>query len=80
MRVGVDFHALQVAGLLTGQRIELLDRLDLVAEERDAPGAVLEMRGEKLQRVPAQAETAAAGARDLFAAAHFHLGRHWRNG
>jgi hypothetical protein len=33
VRVGVDLHLVEVAGLLPGQRIELGDRLDLVAEQ-----------------------------------------------
>jgi hypothetical protein len=33
--------ASQVGGLVAGQRIELDDLLDLVAEERQPPGAVL---------------------------------------
>src|SRR5690606_12978038 len=41
VRIGVDLHRLQVGGLLAGQRVEFGDRLDLVAEQRDAPGAVL---------------------------------------
>ena len=39
-----------------------MDRLDLVAEQRDAPGAVLVMRGEQLDRVAAHPEIAAEEA------------------
>ena len=45
--------------LLAGERVELLDGLDLVAEQRDAPGAVFQMGGEDLDRVAAHAERAA---------------------
>ena len=41
------------------QRIEFGDRLDLVAEEADAPGAVLVVGGEHFDRVAAHAEQAA---------------------
>ena len=50
----------QLVGLLAGQRVELDDALDLVAEQRDAPGAVLQMGREQLDRVAAHAEGAAA--------------------
>ena len=59
VRVGVDLDQRQLVGLLPGQRIELDDALDLVAEQRDAPGAVLQMRREQLDRVAAHAEGAA---------------------
>ena len=57
--VGVDLDALQGAGLLAGQGVELVDRLDLVAEQRDPPGAVLQMGREDLHRVAAHPEGAA---------------------
>ncbi len=60
MRVRVELHFLEGVGLVAGQRIELGDFLDLVAEEGDAPGAVLVMRGEDLDRIAAHAEGAAA--------------------
>ena len=59
MAVGVDLDRLQRGGLLAGQRVDLVDRLDLVAEQRDAPGAVLVMRREQFDRVAAHAEGAA---------------------
>jgi hypothetical protein len=59
VRVGVDLDAFQVAGLLPGQRVELGDGLDLVAEQRDAPGAVLQVGREDVDRVAAHAEGAA---------------------
>ena len=59
MRIGVDFDELELLRLLAGQRIELDDRFHLVAEEADAPGAVLVMGGEQLDRVAAHAERAA---------------------
>src|SRR3546814_17579014 len=41
---------------LASERIELDDLLDLVPEEGDAPGGVLIVRGEKLDRVAAHEE------------------------
>ncbi len=60
VRVGVDLHLLEVAALVAGERIELGDRLDLVAEQVDPPGAVFEMRREQVDRIAAHAEGAAA--------------------
>ena len=57
--VRVDLHRLQFVGLLPRQRIEFLDRLDLVAEERDAPGPILQMGREDLDRIAAHPERAA---------------------
>ena len=59
MRVGVELHELEVVGLLAGERIELGDALDLVAEEAEAPGAVLVMGGEDVDGVALHAEHAA---------------------
>jgi hypothetical protein len=56
--VGVDRTRCR-SRLLAGQRIELGDRLDLVAEQLDAPGAVLLVGGEDLDDVAAHAEGAA---------------------
>ncbi len=41
VRIGEDADMLQACRLLAGQRVELDDLLDLVAEEGDPPGAVL---------------------------------------
>ena len=57
--VGEDADEEEVGGLLAGQRIELGDGLDLVAEQRDAPGGVLVVGGEELDGVAADAEGAA---------------------
>ena len=57
--VGVDLDGLQIGGLLAGQRVELGDRLDHVAEHHDPPGAVLVVGGEDLDSVAAPAERAA---------------------
>ena len=59
MRVGVDLHQLQLVALGAGERVELGDALDLVAEQRDAPGAVLQVGREQLHGVAANAEGAA---------------------
>jgi hypothetical protein len=57
--VGVDLDGWEVRRLLAGQRVELDDGLDLVAEQADAPGAVLVVGGEDLQGVAATAERTA---------------------
>ena len=59
MAVGVDPHPRQAVGLLAGQRVELGDRFDLVAEQRQPPRAVLEMRREDLDPVATHPEGAA---------------------
>ena len=57
--VGEDADREEVGVLLAGERIELGDRLDLVAEQGDAPGGVLVVGGEELDGVAADAEGAA---------------------
>ena len=59
VRIGVDLDEVELVGLLPGERIEFVDRFDLVAEQRDAPGAVLVVRREHLDDVAAHAERAA---------------------
>ena len=59
MTVGVDSNRVELAHFLAGQRIELVDGLDLIAEERDAPGAILVVRRENLDRIAAHPERAA---------------------
>ena len=59
VRVGVDLDELQLVGLASGKRIELLDALDLVAEQVHPPGAVLVVRREDVERVAAHPERAA---------------------
>jgi hypothetical protein len=59
MRIGVDLDEFEVLGLRARQRVEFGDGLDLVAEEADAPGAVLVVGGEDLDRVAAHPEHAA---------------------
>ena len=59
VRIGIDLDELQLVGLLPGERIELLDALDLVAEQVHAPGAVLVVRREDIERVAAHPERAA---------------------
>ena len=59
MRVGVDLHQAEVVGLGAGQGVELGEALDGVAEQRNAPGAVLQMRRPQLDGVAAHAERAA---------------------
>ena len=56
VRIGVDLHEFQLVGLLTGKRVHLLDLLDLVAEQMNAPGAVFVVRREDVDRVAAHAE------------------------
>src|SRR6201999_4189207 len=57
---GVDFDEFQILRLLSGQRIEFHDRLDLVAKETNAPRAVLIVGGENLETIAAHAEHAPA--------------------
>ena len=59
MRIGVDFDEVQFVGLGAGERVHLLDLLDLVAEQMHAPGAVLVVRRENVDGVAAHAERAA---------------------
>ena len=59
MRIGEDGDRLQLRRLLAGQRVDLEHLLDLVAEQRDPPGAVLEVGREQLDIVAAHAEGAA---------------------
>ena len=59
VRVGVDLDEFEVGGLRAGERVELVDALHLVAEEVDAPGAVLIVGREDLDHVAAHAEGAA---------------------
>ena len=59
MGVGEDADEGEVGGFLAGERIELGDGFDLVAEQRDAPGGVLVVGGEELDGVAADAEGAA---------------------
>ena len=57
--VGVDGDAFQRGGLVPGQRVEFMDRLDLVAEQRHPPGAVLIMAGIDVDDLAAQPKAAA---------------------
>ena len=59
VRVGVDLDEFQLVGLLPGERIEFVDRFDLIAEQQHAPGAVLVVGGKDLDHVAAHAERAA---------------------
>ena len=59
MAVGVDDDVRQRRRLLAGQRIELDNRVDLVAEQFDAPGLVLVVGREEVDGVAAHAEGAA---------------------
>ena len=59
MAVGVDRDPVQLFGLLAGQRIELLDRFDLVAEQHHAPGAVLVVARMNVDRLAAHPKRAA---------------------
>ncbi len=57
--VGVDRDLAQFRSLLAGQRIEFVDRLHLVAEQRDAPGAILVVAREDVHAIATQPERAA---------------------
>ena len=67
MRVGVDLDEFEVLGLDAGQRVEFYDRLDLVAEEADPPGAVLVVGGEDLDRIAPDPEQTAREVAGLHA-------------
>ena len=66
VRIGVDLDGLEVAGLAAGQGVEFGDRVDLVAEHGNAPGGILQVGGEDLDRVAAHPERA-AGEVDVLA-------------
>ena len=57
--VGVDLDHAELVGLRPGQGIELDQALDLVAEQRETPGAVVQVGGPELDGVAAHAERAA---------------------
>jgi hypothetical protein len=59
MRIGIDLDHAEFVGLGAGQGIELGQALDRVAEQRDAPGAILQVGRPQLDRVAAHAEGAA---------------------
>ena len=59
VRARVDRVAIERPLHAAAQRVDLLDRLDLVAEELDADGRLLLVRGEDLDDVAAHAERAA---------------------
>jgi hypothetical protein len=60
--VGVDLDCVEFGGLLARERIEFVDRLDLVAEHRDPPAAILVVCREEFNRVPPYPEGAAGEA------------------
>src|SRR3546814_5653282 len=62
MAVRIDLDLVHRRGAAAGQGIELDQALDLVAEQRDAPGPVLQMRRPDLDHVAAHAEAAAIEA------------------
>ena len=59
MRVGVDLDEFEIVLLVAGERIELLDIFDGVAEQVHAPGAVFIVRREDVDDVAAHAKGAA---------------------
>ena len=56
MAIGENLHLAQIHFAFTRQRIELADRLDIVAEKFDAPRRVLIMRREYIDDVAAHAK------------------------
>ena len=62
MRIGVNFHRVEFGRLGAGERIEFRNIVYQIAEQLDAPGAVLVVRGEKIDGVAAHAEAAARKA------------------
>src|SRR3546814_1087548 len=59
MAVGIDLDRVERVGLVAGQWVELVDRLHLVAEQGQAPGAVLVVGGKDVNGVAAHPEGAA---------------------
>src|SRR3546814_11150724 len=59
VRVGKDADIVEGRDLLAGQRVELGDLLDLVAEAADAPRNILIVRRADFEAVAAYAEIAA---------------------
>ena len=59
MRIRIDGDLVELARAFAGQRVEFVNFLDLVAEERQPPGTVLVMGGENLHRIAAHPEGAA---------------------
>ena len=59
VRVGVDLDEFEIVLLVAGERIELLDIFDGVAEQVHAPGAVFIVRREDVDDVAANAKRAA---------------------
>ena len=57
--VGVHGDAFELGRALPGQRIEFVNRLDFVAEQRQPPAAILVMGGKNLRRVAPHPEGAA---------------------
>ncbi len=57
--VGVDADFAEFGGAVAGQRVELVDGFDFVAEQGDPPCAVFVVAGEDVDVVAAQAEGAA---------------------
>ena len=58
VRVGVETHFLQLGRLFARQRVKLPDAFDLIAKERQPPGAVFHMGRIDLNRVTPNAEHA----------------------
>ena len=56
MRIGINPHALKVAGFLPRQRVKFGERVNFIAEQFNAPGPILIMGGEQVDRVAAHAE------------------------
>src|SRR5581483_1000503 len=57
--LGVDVDRVELGEDLAGERVDLADLVDLVAEELDAESAVLLVRGDDVEHVAARAEGAA---------------------
>ena len=57
--IGVDADLFKAVGLVAGQRIELGDAFQFLAEKRQFPCPVIQMRGPNLEAVTTHPETAA---------------------
>ena len=76
--VGVDRDAFHLGRDLAGQRVEFADAVDLVPEQGDAPGAVIEVGWPDVHALAAHAEGAAREEGVVAAVLLFHEALHQR--
>jgi hypothetical protein len=59
VRIGVELDLFELGGPLASQGVEFADTLDFVAEQRNAPGTILEVRRKDFDRIAAHPECTA---------------------